>query len=80
MFLVTKPGHSVFVQKGMTQKSVQLLLIHKTDLNLAEEIEMLITALFIIAHIGNNPNGQKEGKKKIDHATFNQSILCRHQK
>lgn len=75
-----KPGHSVFVQKGMTQKSVQLLLIHKTDLNLAEEIKMLITALFIITHIGNNPSGQKEGKQKIDHGTFNQSILCRYQK
>lgn len=75
-----KPGRSVFVQRGMTQKSVQLLLIHKTDLNLAEEIKMLITALFIIAHIGNNPSGQKEGKQKIDHDTLNQSILCRYKK
>lgn len=59
-----KPGHSIFVQKGMTQKSIQLLLIHKMDLNLAEEIKMLITVLFIIAQIGNNSNGQKEGKNK----------------
>lgn len=69
-----KPGHSISVQKGMKQKSIQLLLIHETDLNSAKEIKMSITALFIIAQIGNNPNGQKEGKKKINH---NQRILCR---
>lgn len=69
-----KPGHSIFVQKGMKQKPIQLLLIHETDLNSAEEPKMLIMVLFIIAQIGNNPKGQKEGKK----INPNQSILCRH--
>lgn len=68
-----KPGHSIFVQKGMKQKSIQLLLIHETDLNSAEDTKMLITVLLIIAQIGNNPKRQKG--KKINH---NQSILCRH--
>lgn len=51
----------------MTQKSIQLLFIHETDLNLAEEIKMLITVLFVTAQVGNNPKWpklKKKGKKK----------------
>lgn len=58
-----KPGRSIFVQKEMTQKSIQLLLIHETDFNLSEELKILIAVLFIKAQIGNNPNGQKEENK-----------------
>lgn len=71
-----KPGRSIFVQKEMTQKSIQLLLIHETDFSLFEELKILIAVLFIKAQIGNNPNGQKR-EKKINHGTFNQRILCR---
>lgn len=45
-------------------KSIQQLFIHRTDLNLSEEPKILIAILFIIARIGNNPNGPKEGRRK----------------
>lgn len=70
-------GISIFVWKGTTQKSIQLLWIHKTNCNVAEGLKMLITVLFIIARVGANPNAQNQRRKKKKR-NDNQSILCRH--
>lgn len=64
----------------MTQKSVQLLLIHKTDANVSEDIKAVNCSVTYNGTDWKQPKWPKAGEKKMNHGVLNQRILCRHQK